>query len=103
MNKIVIKHLFCLNQNIYLYLIIKERTEFYYILEKSKLIEIKLDYIQEGIKYMKKNTYSIKKICIVQDVNENIYLKFNESNLLFKECLDKYMFDMFYDIYKVVY
>lgn len=103
MNKIIIKHLFCLNKTIYLYFVIKERREFFYILEESILLEIKLDYMKDGIRYMKENKYGVKELIIVQDTKENIYLKMNDSNLLFKDCLDTYMHKMFYDIYKIVY
>lgn len=103
-NKITIKGLFCINHVCYFYVIINDKKQEYYILEDSDLIYLRVDYIDHNqIIYLTKNKYDLKNITFLQDANDKVYLKLNNSNLLIIESIDKYLNKMFLDIYNKYY
>ena len=103
LNKLVIKHLFCLNDLVYFYIVMKERKEYIYILEDSKMTNLELDYLQNNSYFLKKNIFNFKKIRLLHDKNKQVLLQINDKKMYFIECNDLYMYNMFNHIYKIVY
>lgn len=97
-NKIIIKHVFCLNKTNYFYHIVNNRVDEYYIVGESNIYNLIVDY-KTDLVHLKKNKYDIThfRIFILKD---NIYLQINDKKMYFINCLDSYLNEMFLSIYK---
>lgn len=108
-NKITLKSLFIITEDIYLfYTIDRQNTndicnEVFFILDKDNFYKLEKNYFLSNtlITKFKKNNININSIEVYNNYN-NVYCKINRSYVFFHK-KDKYITNLFYELYEKIF